>query len=516
MSNGYQYTGASNHRLFADWMTWINEPQNVWTMEAPTLRARALDLVCNDAFSAALLSAYVQGTHGPRGLRLDSQADLHPDKRGTSDDSRALRRRITAATNASWTPRRWDASGLMSRRKFQAMLTWMSGVFGEGFAIRVTIKGRSQWRLVNPDRVENPDGRPNGDRLRDGFAFDAAGKVVGIYVRNATVGDFGVSLNPTWTYVPWESLDGTPNVIHRTWFVPPGGHRGITMFAPMLFLIRQQQGVMEAHVAGKRAQACNPLIYLTNDEAELTAALQAKARLGVNAVLGPMSILVGKFGSTDVKFMNTTFQGGDLRDFLVTLWRVQCAATGIPVEVALRQMGEATFSSARASLDDYDRTCQGFQEDDIEQSSGVVDEVIVRDSVVYDNMDLGGLTIDGAMVGRRSRPPKFSTDRLKDANTIKALREGGVSGTTAFDMFGLSWEDEQERIAEEGEFLSAQGLGDEEPTDPADDAGPTDPNDPNAPPAARAWAALGAWFRVHFKVKPRTAATKPKHRSNAA
>ena len=62
------------------------------------------------------------------------------------------------------------------------------------------------------------------------------------------------------------------------------------------------------------------------------------------------------------------------------------------------------------------------------------------------------------MAGKYARPPKYSTDRLKDADTIKALMATGVSGPTAFEMFGLNWEDEQELRHACQIFLAAQGI----------------------------------------------------------
>ncbi len=83
-------------------------------------------------------------------------------------------------------------------------------------------------------------------------------------------------------------------------------------------------------------------------------------------------------------------------------------------------------------------------------------------------------------VGKRKRPPKYSTDRQKDANTILAMLNAGFSGTTAFDMFGAEWEDEQEGRRAELEFCQAQGI----PPLVAMGAPGVRPEDPAAPAAA--------------------------------
>jgi hypothetical protein len=60
------------------------------------------------------------------------------------------------------------------------------------------------------------------------------------------------------------------------------------------------------------------------------------------------------------------------------------------------------------------------------------------------------------MVGKYSRPPKYSTDRKKDAETMLALQEAGISKTTSFEMFGFSFEDETELKQSESEFSESQ------------------------------------------------------------
>ena len=62
------------------------------------------------------------------------------------------------------------------------------------------------------------------------------------------------------------------------------------------------------------------------------------------------------------------------------------------------------------------------------------------------------------MAGKYQRPPKYSTDRLKDANTLKTLIEAKVSPTTAFAMFGFDYEDETEQSKRDADFAATQGV----------------------------------------------------------
>jgi len=460
-----QFVGSTDHRLFADWNTWISEPNHIWSAEAKVLAARGLSLVSNDPFAAAMVSAKLRETHGPTGMVLRSTYS-EKDVIQTTTEERNQRRAIEASIRHASAGRQIDASGGLTRVELERALDWTATIMGDCFAVRLWRPERRNayqatcWRLVMPNRVSNPSQAVNNLTIQDGIEFNLAGEATAIYVEKTQIGSYGTINITGWDRIPMVADDGSRNVIHRVGMRVPGMVRGISMFAPALLLMRQIQGTVEAHVAGKRAQAIHPIIYFTEDEEELKASITAKARLGQNAVLGPMSVLVAKYGASDVKFMTSSFQGADLRDFLTTMYRSLSAMWGLPWQVVLCEMGEASLASARAGLDQNDRTCQGYQEDHQAQVSRVMDEAIIREEVARDRLTFGTDDWTDIMAGRYSRPPKYSTDRQKDSVTIKNLIETGVSPTTAFAMFGLDYEDEAEQTARDIEFAEGQGLPD--------------------------------------------------------
>ena len=465
--SGEQFTGASDHRLFADWSLWMREPKHVWTSEWRTLATRGVALVCNDPFAAAMVNAKIRETHGPHGMMLRSTFALTGGTT-TSTAERDARRAIESSISRASIGTALDAAGLLSRLELDRTLDWIATVMGDAWAVWTWKPGRPGaaqsgcWRVVTPDRVSNPDGRPDDDRLHSGCELDADGAIVAIHVQLGNVGAFGYLTDPKWQRIPIHHPEtGMRQVIHRVGMRLPGMIRGISMFAPALLLLRQVQGTVEAHVAGKRAQAIHPIIYFTDDEQELLTAQQSRARLGPNAALGPMSVLVAKFGSSDVKFMQSNFQGSDLKEFLTTMYRSLTAMWGFPWQVVLAEMGDASLSSARAGLDQADRTAEGYGNEHVHQVSRIIDEAILREDHARGRLDLGtDPDWSSVCAGRYTRPPKYSTDRLKDATTIAALiRDAKVSPTTAHGLFGFNYEDEAEQTARDREFADAQGVG---------------------------------------------------------
>jgi capsid protein len=450
------FAGSTNHPLLASWVTWLEDQSWTWPAESTTLAARASWLGTNDPFAVALYQAHEQGTLGPLGPRLTSLYDPSPEQPGTDADTRALRRRINALTASTWAGKSLDAEGVRTRRDLEAALDWNAWHLGDGIAVRVSDSTRSRWRLIHPSRVANPGGVANSPTLRDGFAL-VEGRVVGLFVRDGDFRAFGVSTRKEQvTYVPLVAEDGTPNVIHKPGLRLPGMIRGVSRLSPLVIMLRQLAGVLESHVAAKRLQAIFGMIVEAED-----ADAWAEAKKGGNAltpdrfaVEGPLNMWVKAPGSAAIQFTDLKFNGADLADYLKICYKVCCATVQMPVDVVLCQMSEASLSSSRAGLDQFDRTNQTEQEAHIASVSSIIDQVAVRDAVVAGELDLDPVL---ASVGKYSRPPRYSTDILKDANTVKAMVEAGISKTTAYErVFGLSYEDEEELKHAEAEFSAAQ------------------------------------------------------------
>jgi capsid protein len=504
------FDAAGNHDLLTNWQTWAKMDEVVWADEYEDIAERAQALACNDSFVAALVQAHLLGTIGPVGLRSTSLYDDQRDEAATSDEARRLRRAITAVTDRTWAGRTLDAENVRTRLDLEVALAWSAFVKGEGFAVRVQRGKRSCWRLVDPRRIKNPKDpkgtqQPNSARLRDGFVLDADGAVVGVWVIRAKIGQHGMPEDERPLYVPWYAADGTPNIIHRVGHRLPGMMRGVSRLAPMVIMARQLAGVLESHVAAKRLQAVHAMIVEAQNPDEYKKAMANGSALGSPkwSVNGPLNVWVKPSGGGDVQFTDPKFNGLDLEAYLKITYKVQCAAVQVPVDVVLCQMGEASLSSARAGLDQFDRTCQAEQERHIAEATAPIDRAAIADAEVAGELLLpDDVVIDDALAAKYARPPKYSTDRLKDAETIKALREAGVSGTTAFAMFGLVYEDEREMCAIEAQFDKAQGTTSEpgQPATPAtaqaQTAVPATEDQTDQPAAARSW-----WRRAIARIR---------------
>jgi lambda family phage portal protein len=71
-------------------------------------------------------------------------------------------------------------------------------------------------QVFDPDRLSNPDGRPNDRNLRDGVVLDDDGAAIGYWIRNSHPDDVGGTdfAAQKWTYFPRESSTGRPLMVH--------------------------------------------------------------------------------------------------------------------------------------------------------------------------------------------------------------------------------------------------------------------------------------------------------------
>lgn len=463
------FDGAAMNRLWADAETYLREPLHDWTIEWNTLAARAQELVCNDPFAAAMVQAKLNGTHGPRGLRLSSGAML--DTGALTGSERALRRQVEAIIDRA-RGQSLSADRTLTRTQVERHLDWCATVLGEGYAVRVwqidSARHGTRYRIVRPERISNPDGRANSARLYHGLEFDGRGAWVAVWVETTKRLDYARWSDRTWQRVEVTASDGTPNVIRRTGLMLPGMMRGVSMFAPLLLLTRQVGTTLDAHVLGKRIQAQQPVAFPTEKPAEAAAAIGDK--------FAPLRMLFHKPGQAPV-FLKADYGGADLPPFMQACHRLCCASWALPVEVVLCQMGDASLSSARAGLDQFDRTCQGWQDDHTDQVTAPIDRSLITEAATTGELTPGAAGIDGLCQGTYQRPPKYSTDRRKDADAAAAWLELHRAPSSVFAEYGYNYEDEIEQRARDHEFAQLHGV------DPSTVAmPPASPNAPNADP----------------------------------
>lgn len=460
-TNAYQ--GAASNRLMGSaWRVWDNDPNDDWTSDALILAQRAWDLVRNDPVMAALLSAKIVGTHGACGMRMRSLYQADANVKATEDELR-IRKEIEGVIAEASQGTQLDANGFATRHELEEGIDELATTSGEAFAVRCYLEDRpgaavaTCWRLVRMERVCNPPGTPDSDRLYNGIALDRDGQAEGLWIAPPRR-TFMRSTVEQWTYVPWFAPDGSRNVLHRIGRRVPGSYRGVSLFAACLPTAKQVKGLLEAYVVAKRVQACHPIIIECDDPV-------AAAKKDANgAVLGPNTVLEpGKFyyvgRGAGVSFPSWAFGGADMQAFIDTLYRNEFASWGMPIDVVLAQLGRTNMAASRSAWQQYYRQCTRWQDDHIEQVSRPLDEAIVREAVARGRLTFpAGMSWQRIMASRYVRPEQSMPDPLKEANAVAAWVALGRDKTGLWGESGVDFRESVQQRADDDAFEAEHGI----------------------------------------------------------
>jgi capsid protein len=483
-----QWQGAQANRLQGQWVGQEPDENAAWQSDATELAARASDAVRNDVVLAALLAAKTMGEQGARGLKFRSLVELDEDDT-TSTAETELRQQIEEEIEQASIGHGMDASGIASRRELETSLSELAAVGGEAFAVRCWIPGRpgaygsTCWRVLRRDRVRNPPGSRDGENLFCGIVLDDNGAPSGIWVGPPQRYGYESAHDITqWTLVPWYDENGVPCVIHRIGKRMPGAYRGVSMYAPLLYLSKQVKAMIDAYVVAKRVQACHPIFIKCEDPTAAAKKDRNGAVWGPNTTLEPGKVYyVG--ADAEISFPSWSFQGADLEAFLDTLYRNQFAAWGLPIDVVLAQLGKTNMAASRSAWLQFYRQCEKWQDDHIEQCSAIIDSNIVQEAILAGRIVLpAGMTLRHAMAGRYVRPARSMPDPLKEANAVAAWKDLGRDLTGLFGESGVDFRESIQQREEDNRWLEEHDIAVDAPdvmaADAAEEAAPDGASEP--------------------------------------
>ncbi|MGE3064123.1 MAG: phage portal protein [Hyphomicrobiaceae bacterium] len=267
------YAGADTSRAsnIAFWRPPLRSVDAEVLRDAPTIRARARDLVRNNPYAAHAVRISRIACVGAH-LRLA----LRPDWRFLGLDH------VDAVAWARETERAWDQyahgpSFWLDAGRGLSFTDMMNLIHDEDFVSGETLVA-VEWdetrpwstcfQVIDIDRLSNPDGAPETDALKGGVEMDRLGAPIAYHVRNAHPADRTVSVrNPsatfTWTRVPRETAWRRPVMMHSLQRVRAGQTRGVSEFAASIVALRMGHEYQEMELATATAQASIAAVLTT-------------------------------------------------------------------------------------------------------------------------------------------------------------------------------------------------------------------------------------------------------------
>lgn len=351
-----------------------------------TASARTNDLDRNNRYVKAIVSRLVDMMVGS-GLRLSAA----PDARGLGLD-RPTARELGKHIEAQF--RLWAEDPLYradARRKvtLNGQFRVMARTFAKQNEAAAVIKWKPEGehfgtclQVIDPDRISNPHGTPDSERLRGGVEYDADGAVVAYHVRNAHPGDWwsgAAYAAMTWSRIPVRDERGRPVFIHAFEPEREDQSRAVSAFAASVPALQQLGRYSDAELASALLNAFMAMFIKTSrtpqevaeslatDEGSTSEKLRLDHYEKNPIKIAGTRIPIMPFGD-EVSVNTTPRDTASFVEFEAALIQQIAASTGVSYEQATSNWSRTNYSSARAALVEVWRSVSRLTTQFVEQA----------------------------------------------------------------------------------------------------------------------------------------------------
>jgi lambda family phage portal protein len=449
-------------------------PADAWLYDRDEVIARSRDVGRNEGVGA---SASMRVVNAAVGFRWDFTSKPNARLLGISYEAA---RELGADIDALWET---YAYGIHFTCDAERMLTFggllrMSGahIFNDGEMVGVVeyahdepTRFRTRLRVIDPDRLSNPNGLPDSPTLRGGVEKNRDGVPVVYHIREGHPSDLGANASMVWRAVPRYATNlGRPQVLHAFDKLRAGLTRGVTRFASVLKLFRSLSQYTDKTI---EAAALNALFLgFVKSNAGPSATSESFSAEDVSdwadertdyyeahpVEVGDVQLPV--LGPDDDVTMQTTVRDTSGFDgFTRAILRLIAAALGVTYEELSMDFSQTNYSSARAALLIAWKETLALR--------GLIEQQIAWPlfaAWLEEAFDIGALQIpDGApdfyeaidayVEGRWRGPGRGHIDPTKEILAAAARMEAGITTMEdeCADYDGSSWEEKLEQKARE-------------------------------------------------------------------
>lgn len=351
------------------WLPGLLSADREWLWDRDLTVSRIRDLVRNNGTAAGAVRRFTDHSIG-QGLRLQAQ----PDWRALGI-SREAAREMATEIEAAWrdytqdplhrcdAARRTGFGGLMRLAYFDWLLA------GEALTLPIWKPERGKYatcfQAVDPDRLSNPWGEPDGPELRQGVRYQGI-EPVGYEIRKGHPSDgwwAGPDSGFEWEYVPRETVWGRPQAIH--FFAPERADQ--SRGKPPLAAVVQRFKMLDRFQDAELGAALLSAIFCAAIESPMDTEFLEQALDGGGDHLSKYQDLRSGFhdgrkitlGGTAIPhlfpgekltFPSAQRPAGNFPAFESSVLRHIAAGTGQSFEQVATNYSQTNYSSARAAL----------------------------------------------------------------------------------------------------------------------------------------------------------------------
>lgn len=370
VNGGYPlaYEGASGHgTYFSEWPAALRSADKDWLPLRGAVTARVRERVRNDPVAASARSRRVNAAVG-RGWRVK----FRPNARALGIDIERARQ-LGADLSTEF---QLYAYGHAFTSDAERRQTWgqqlrlaASHIVVDGEALGLAewaddeaTRYKTRLRLVDPDRLSNPNGRPDRDTLKGGVEFDLSSAPTAYHIREGHPGDFGGPGQFAWRRFERWTEWGRPQVFHVFEADRAGQTRGVSRFASALKSFRalsrftdatlQSATVNALIVAFMKSNAGPGAVsenFETKDVREFETWRQDHYKENPVNLANGAQIPVLPYGD-ELELQTASKDVGSFDAFVRSILRLIASSLGVTYEELSMDYSQTNYSSARAAL----------------------------------------------------------------------------------------------------------------------------------------------------------------------
>lgn len=522
------YEAARRDGAHAHWRAVPRSADADWLEDRDEVVAKARDIGRNEGVGA---SASMRVINSAVGFRWDFTSKPNHRALGISyEAARDLGQDIDAAWEQYAYGIHFSADAERTLTFGQLLRLSAAHIFNDGemlglieWASNETTRFKTRLRIVDPDRLSNPNGKPDTQTLRGGVEKDFNGVPIRYWIREGHPEDIGTgSGRASMNWHAWErystNLD-RPQVLHAFDKLRAGQTRGVTRFASVLNLFRSFSRFTEKTIEAAALNALFLGFVKSNagpsavkegfDPDDMSAfAAEREDFYSENPVLvdGVQLPVLGP--DDDITMQTTARDTSGFDGFTRAILRLIAAALGVTYEELSMDFSTTNYSSARAALMIAWKETLALR--------GLIEQQIVWPffaAWLEEAIDIGAVVlpagapdfydaIDAYVEGRWRGPGRGHIDPTKEIAAAAARIEAGISTLEdeCAEYDGSDWVEKLEQQAREGAMRARLGLTDSVGVEHQDD--PEADRQRDARPGASRRSALD---------RVRAAADSPEH-----
>jgi len=504
--------------FLANWRPTLQSPDAAWLPDRNEVVARQRDIGRNEGVGAA---ASMRIVNSAVGFRWDFTSQPNWKALGITYEAA---RELGSQIEALWEQTAYSIHFLTDAERMltfgQQLRASAAHIVNDGemvglveYASDEPTRFKTRLRIVDPDRLSNPNGRgdgallPSGNTITGGVEKTPNGIPVRYWIREGHPADVGGRPSMNWN--GWERYStnfGRPQVLHAFDKLRAGQTRGVTRFASCLSLFKSfgqyKKSTIEAAAVNAlflgfvKSNAGPSAMKEGFDFDELSAFSEERAGFYEDNPIEVAGVGLPVLGPDDDVTMQTASRDtSGFEGFTRAILRLIAATLGVTYEEMTMDFSTTNYSSARAALLIAWKETLSLR--------GLIEQQVAWPyfaAWLEEAFDIGALTvpagapdfydaIDAYVEGRWRGPGRGHIDPTKEIVAAAARMEAGITtlADECADYDGSDWEEKMEQRAREAAKGSDLRLPTDssQPSDSADDPEAERQRDDRPAPAGR-------------------------------